>query len=167
MEIKPPLEEVLKKCEEGRCSLDELRTLAAEAGKQRYQAAIPALLQMLDHDDEIVRYHALMSLGFNLKYQPATDKFLLMLVNDKDEDVRSAAAGALAQLWEQTKEHHLIKVLAQAALGDADEGVRKESYRAMLIINGVTNEEHLHLLVQARISVDPERINDILGKLTS
>ena len=165
MEIKAPLEEALKKCKEGRCSLDELRTLVAQAGKQRYQAAIPTLLQLLDHGDEIVRYHALMSLGFNLKYQPATDKFLLMLTNDKDEDVRSAAAGALAQLWEQTKERHLIKVLAQAALGDADEGVRKSAYRAMLIINGVTNEEHLQLLVQERILVDPARINAILAEI--
>jgi HEAT repeat protein len=166
MKSKSALEKALQNWRHDKCSLDELRMLASDAGKQCFEAAIPALVQLLDHEDEIVRYHAVMSLGFNLKYKPASNKLLTMLMKDTDEDVRDAAAGSLAQLWEGTKNRHIIESLAKVALEDSDEGVRKSAYKAMLIVSGVPHQERLHLAVQENISVDPVRINTVLTEIS-
>jgi HEAT repeats len=153
----------LENWKQGRVSLDELRALSRELGNQRYKPGIPALIQLLDHEDGIVRYNAAMALGFELHHKPATNKLLAMLREDVDEDVRDVAAGALRTLWQNSKDPHVIAALAKSALTDPDEDIRKSAYKALLIVNGVPNEEHLQLLTGGRLPVDPIRVEGILA----
>lgn len=165
-QLDDSMERVLEDWRQGRASLDQLRKLAGEVGERHFAAGIPALVQLLDHDDEIVRYHAAMSLGFDLNYKPATNKLLAMLADDTDEDVRDVAAGALRNLWQSTKDRHVLGALATSALNDPDEDVRKSAYNALLIVNGVPREEHLQLLTGGSLPVDPARVRAILADAT-
>jgi HEAT repeat protein len=160
------LEQALENWRQGRASLDQIRKLAGELGERHFEAGIPALVQLLDHDDEVVRYQAAISLGFDLKCRSATNKLLATLVEDTDADVRDAAAGALRVLWESTKDHHVLRALAKSALDDPDEDVRKSAYMAVIIVNGVPREEHLQMLTGGRLPVDPARVKAIVGEIS-
>jgi hypothetical protein len=160
------LEQALEKWRQGRASLAQIRKLAGELGKHHLTTGIPALVQLLDHGDEVVRYNAAMSLGFDFKHKPVTPKLLTMLANDPDEDVRDVAAGALRTLWPGTKDARVLDGLAKASLIDADEGVRKSAYTALLIVNGVPREDHLQLITGGNLPVDPARVKAIVDKKT-
>jgi HEAT repeat protein len=160
------LEQTLEEWRQGRASLDQIRKLAGEVGEQHFEAGIPALLQLLDHDDEIVRYHAAMSLGFDLNYRPATNKLLVMLVEDTDDDVRDVAAGGLRTLWQGAHDPHVLAALAKAAMNDPDDDVRKSAYKALLIVNGVPRDEHLQLLTGGSLPVDPARVKSIMTEIS-
>jgi HEAT repeat protein len=164
-ELDNDLDVALENLRLGRASLDQIIKLSRDIGKQRLERGIPVLLQLLDHDDVIVRYNAAMSLGFNLHYKPATSKLLAMLSGDLDEDVRDVAAGALRSLWPNTRSPQILVALANAALNDPDEHVREAAYLALLIVNGVSNEEHLRLLRAGPLPVDPERVKSIVEQL--
>lgn len=161
-QLDDSLERALEDWRQGRASLDQTRKLASELGERRFEAGIPALVQLLDHDDEIVRYHAAMSLGFDLDYRPATNKLLTMLAEDSDEDVRDCAAGALRALWQGSKDRNVLGALAKSALNDPDEDIRKSAYNALLIVNGVPREEHLELITGGGLPVDRQRVESIL-----
>jgi HEAT repeat protein len=165
-QLENSLEQALHKWRQGRASLDEIRALTRELGNQHFAPGIPALAQLLDHEDEIVRYNAAMALGFELHHKPATDKLLALLASDADEDVRDVAAGALGTLWQSTKDHRVVKALATAALDDPDEDIRQSAYKALLIVNGVSREEHLQLLTGGSLPVDPARVKAIVEELT-
>jgi hypothetical protein len=55
--------------------------------------------------------------------------------------------------------------LANAALNDPNKGVRENAYLALLIVNGVSSEEHLRLLKSSSLPVDPERVKSIVEQL--
>ncbi|HEX3740509.1 MAG TPA: HEAT repeat domain-containing protein [Terriglobales bacterium] len=165
-QLNNSLERALENWRQGRASLDQVRKLAGELGERHFEAGIPALVQLLDHDDEIVRYHAAMSLGFDLNYRPATNKLLTMLTKDTDDDIRDCAAGALGTLWQNTKDRHVLMALAKSALNDPDEDVRKSAYKALLIVNGVPREEHLQLLTGESLPVDTARVQSILAAIS-
>jgi len=160
------LEQALEKWRQGRASLEDVRSLVVDTGNQHFLPGIPALVQLLDHEDEIVRYHAAMSLGFDLHHKPATDRLLAMLAKDSDEDCRDAAAGALKILWQNTKDPRVLNALAEAALNDSDEDVRSSAYEALIIVNGVSREEHLRLVTSPRPQVDPGRVKAILAEIS-
>jgi HEAT repeat protein len=164
-ESKNDLDVILEDLRLGQASLDQIISLSRDIGKQRLERGIPALLQLIDHDDEIVRYNAAMSLGFDLHYKPATSKLLAMLSADLDEDVRDVAAGALRCLWQNTKNPQILAALANASLNDPDEDVRKAAYLALLIVNGVSSEEHLRLLRAGRLPVDLKRVKSIVEQM--
>jgi HEAT repeat protein len=149
----------------GRFSLDQIMKLSGDIGERRFERGIPVLLQLLDYDDEIVRYNAAMSLDFDLHYKPATSKLLAMLSGELDEDVRDVAAGALRSLWPNTRNPQILTALATAALNDSDEDVRKAAYLALLIVNEVSSEEHLRLLRAGLLPVDLERVKSIVEQL--
>jgi HEAT repeat protein len=156
------LEQTLENWRQGRASLDQIRKLAGELGDRPIAAGIPVLVQLLDHEDAIVRYHAVMSLGFDLKHKPATNRLLTMLADDPDADVRDVAAGALKILWQNTKDRRVLSALAEAALNDPDEDVRSSAFEALIIVNGVSKEEHLRMLTGGKLPVDPVRVKAIL-----
>lgn len=160
------LQQGLEAWRQGRASLDQVRSLAAHIGNQHFAPGIAALVELLDHEDEIVRYHAAMSLGFDLRYRPATDRLIVMLAEDTNEDCRDVAAGALKILWQDTKDRRTLEALAKAALNDPDEDVRRSAYEAFLIVNGVPREEHLRLLTGPRVRVDPARVDAILSEIS-
>jgi HEAT repeat protein len=160
------LEQTLENWRQGRASLDQIRKLAAELGERHFAAGVPALVQLLDHEDEIVRYNAAMSLGFELHHKPATNRLLAMLAEDPDDDVRDVAAGSLRTLWQATKDPRVLEALAKAALNDPDEDVRKAAYKALLIVNGLPREEHLQLLTGGSLPVDPARVETILTEIS-
>ena len=112
-------EHALQKWRKGQASLEDVRALSHGIGKQPFEPGIPALVQLLDHEDEVVRYSAAKALGFDLKYKPATDKLVVMLEQDADEDAKDVAAGALKVIWQNTKEPLILKALAKSALTEA------------------------------------------------
>jgi HEAT repeats len=164
-ELEDELDLALEDWRQGRASLDQITKLSREIGQRQVERGIPVLIQLLDHEDEIVRYNAAMSLGFDLHYKPATNELLAMLSGDEAEDVRDVAAGALRSLWGNTRNAQVLTLLASAALNDPDEGVRKAAYMALLVVDGVSREEHLQLLRRERLPVDQERVKSILQQL--
>jgi HEAT repeat protein len=161
------LEQTLENWRHGRASLDQIRKLAGELGDRPIAAGIPVLVKLLDHEDTIVRYHAAMSLGFDLKHKPATDRLLTMLADDPDADVRDVAAGALKILWQNTKDRRVLSALAEAALNDPDEDVRSSAFEALIIVHGVSKEEHLRMLTGGKLTVDPVRVKAILTQTSA
>jgi|SRR6185312_3129528 len=159
------LRQNLKKLLDGTMSIEEIRTLCSAIGKSKYKEGIPALLKFLKDPDEIVRYNAVISLGFDLHYKPATERLLELLAKDSDPDVRDATAGALGVLWQNTAEPRILKALGHSAVVDDDEGVRKTAYVYLLIINGVDREEHLQLLQQQDTPINHAKINEILSRI--
>lgn len=158
------LEQRLKDWAEGNASLEEITRLPRKVGRQHYTDGIPVLIQLLDHEDPIVRYNAVMALGYDFHYRPATDKLLGLLVRDEDVDARSVAAGALNTLWQGTKEPRILEALAHSALNDPDEDVRESAYMALLFVHGLPPEEQLRLLTNGKpLPVDEARVNEILA----
>jgi HEAT repeat protein len=156
------LEQALKKWRDGASSLEETVALSRELGNQHVEEGIPVLIDFLRHDDEVVRYNAVIALGFDLHYKPATAQLLNILAQDEDADVRDAAAGAIRVLWQNTANREVLGALAKSALGDADEGVRKAAYRSLLIVKGISEDEHLRLLSTSRQPVDRVVVEGIL-----
>jgi HEAT repeat protein len=162
---KNDVEAMLKKFRQGEASVSETRSLAAEIGNRHIESGANDLVELLNHDDELVRYNAAMSLGFELHYQPATDRLIAMLECDVDADCRDVAAGALRTIWQNSKKWQVLASLGKAALADADEDVRKAAFLALLIVNGVSQEQHLEFLTHGqRPQVDVDRVKAILAE---
>jgi HEAT repeat protein len=159
------LEERIKDWKRGRLSTEEVQSLAADIGNTHTSEGIPELVRMLEHTDEIVRYNAVNSLCFEFHYVPVVGKLLDMLATDSDEDCRRVAAGGLGNLCANTKNRTVMSSLAKAVLGDRDEYVRTSAYKSVLIINGVSRDEHLELLRHEKLSIDLAKMNTILEEV--
>lgn len=160
------IERALQGWRGGRASLEEIRALSREIASAHYDPGIPALTQLLNHEDEIVRYNAVVALGFDFGYRPATERLLEMLANDNDVDCRDAAAGSLRMLWENSKNPRVLKALGHAALCDWDDDVRKAAYMALVVVNGLPREEYLQLLTHKRLPVDEREVKAILSTIS-
>jgi HEAT repeat protein len=106
MGLKNSLEQVLENWRQGRALLEEVRSLAADLGNEHYAAGVPDLIQLLEHDDEIVRYNAANSLAFEFHYEPSAGRLLAMLASDPDDDCRRVAAGAWCSVSKQQGPPH-------------------------------------------------------------
>jgi len=160
------LEASLENVRNGAASVEDVRSVAQDLGAYRYIPGIPLLVELLDHEDEIVRYNAAGSLGSNFIYRPATGRFLTMLADDPDEDCRSVAASSLASLWHDTKNHIVLVALAKSSLDDSDEYVRDSAYHALLFVNGLPKDQRQSVF-QSSPHVDPDRVKAILSGITS
>lgn len=159
------LQQLLEAWGEERASIEDLRSLAADLGNQHFVSGVPTLVQLLDHPDEIVRYNAVMSLAFAFHYLPIADQLLKMLADDPDEDCRRIAASALGNLFSDTRDHRVLAALGHAALSDPDEYVRSSAYKSLQIVNGISREQHLELLRDESLSVDPALVQSILAEI--
>jgi len=166
MEAENGLEQALESWRQGRASLEQVRSLAADLGNQHYAQGIPELIELLKHDDEIVRYNAVNSLAFEFHHKPVADQLLAMLTGDPDDDCRRVAAGALGSLFQSSRDHRILAALGQAALNDPERYVRSSAYKSLQIVNGVSRDEHLELLRSQNLSVDPAHVNAILAELS-
>lgn len=162
MEMQKNLEQALESWQQGRASLEEVRALAADLGNEHYAEGIPGLMQLLDHDDEIVRYNAVNSLAFEFHYKPAAEKLLAMMAGDSDDDCRRVAAGGLGSLFQNSRDRRILAALGHSALNDPEEHVRSSAYKSLRIVNGVSPDQHLELLRDQSLSVDPARVESIL-----
>src|ERR1039457_4159867 len=106
MGLKNSLEQVLENWRQGRPLLEENRYLAADLGNEHYAAGVPDLIQLLEHDDEIVRYNAKNSLAFEFHYEPSAGRLLAMFASDPDDDCRRVAAGAWCSVSKQQGPPH-------------------------------------------------------------
>ena len=161
------LGQALESWRQGRASLEEVRALAAELGNEHYTEGIPGLLQLLDHDDEIVRYNAVNSLAFEFHHKPVAEKLLAMLAGDSDDDCRRVAAGGLGALFQNSKDRRILAALGHSALNDPEEYVRSSAYKSLQIVNGVSRDQHLELLRDRSLSVDPARVESILRDIST
>jgi HEAT repeat protein len=159
------LESALESWRKGSSSVEDVRSLARDLGVNLYMPGIPALVELLGHEDEIVRYNAASSLGSNFIYRPATSRLLTMLARDPDDDCRSMAASCLASLCHDTRDHVVLAALAKSALEDSDEYVRDSAYQALLFVNGLPEEQHQGVF-QNPPHVDPERVRSILAEIS-
>jgi hypothetical protein len=123
------------------------------------------LVELLDHEDDMVRYNAAASLAMNFIYKPATGRLLKMLAGDPDEDCRSMAASCLASLCYDTRDHVVIAALAKSSLEDADPYVRDSAYQALLFVNGLPKNQHQNVF-QHPPHVDPDRVKAILAEIS-
>lgn len=165
MEPQTNLEQALESWQHGRATLEHVRALAADLGNEHYAPAIPALIQLLGHDDEIVRYNAVMSLAFEFHHEPVANRLLAMLADDPDEDCRGVAASALGSLFHNSRDRRILVALGRAALNDPEEYVRNSTYKSLQFVNGVSRDEHLELLRNQSLSVDPARVDAIVTAL--
>jgi HEAT repeat protein len=160
-----PLESSLENWRRGAASVEDVRSLAQDLGARLYKPGIPVLIELLDNQDDMVRYNAAASLAMNFVYIPATGRLLTMLASDRDEDCRSMAASCLASLRHDTKDHVALAALAKASLQDPDEYVRDSAYHALLFVNGLPKEQRQDVF-QNHPHVDPGRVRSILGEIS-
>jgi HEAT repeat protein len=153
-EYETNLQKEIKIYRGNRATLDQLRDLAANIGDQGCLAEAHILVELLHHPDEIVRYHATISLGFKLKFKDASSSFVKMMEADPDVDCRDAAAGALGVLWRDSRNNFIIEQLSRVALEDTNEDIQKAAYFALIIVNGISDGEYLQMLKHNRPSVD-------------
>lgn len=149
----------------GVASVEDVRSLAQDLGAYLYTPGIPALLELMEHKDEIVRSNAAGSIGSNFVYTPATSRLLKMLANDPDEDCRSMAASSLASLCHDTKDRVVLAALGKAALDDPDEFVRDSAYQSLLFVDGLPQEKRQEVFRNFP-HVDPDRVKAILAQVS-
>jgi HEAT repeat protein len=166
MEPQKNLKQALESWQHGQSSIEQVRALAADLGSEHYAPGVPALIRLLDHDDAIVRYNAVMSLAFEFHHKPVADRLLAMLADDPDDDCRGVAAGALGSLFQNSRDHRILAALGRAALSDPEEYVRSSAYKSLQIVNGVSPDQHLKLLRDQSLSVDPARVESILAEVS-
>ena len=152
---------------DGEMSPEETGDIAREVGQRNLLSGVPLLLKLLDHPDDIVRYNAILSLTFDLHQRSATEKLLSIATNDEDEDCRGAAAAGLGHLFQNSRDPRILAALGKLALNDPDEDVRRAAYKYLLIVNGVSREEHLTLLRDTSIETDPQVVEQILSGVRS
>lgn len=159
------LPDMLEAWRQGRASIPEVRSLAADIGNQHqyFEPGLPALMELLNHDDEIVRYNSAMSLAYEFHFAPAASRLLAMLAEDPDDDCRDMAAGAIGNICHDGREPQVLFTLGKAALEDPDEGVRVTAYRAPLRVNGLSTDEYLQSLKEQNLSVDRNRVEKIVA----
>jgi HEAT repeat protein len=78
-------------------------------------AAIPSLLKALQHEDWLVRLHAVESLG-KAQSKRAVDPLLSVLFNDRDSAVREDAVRALGEIGDPHAVEHLFMVMREPEL---------------------------------------------------
>jgi hypothetical protein len=148
----------------GRLPIEEQRNLAADFGKLKDPASEAALVSLLSNGDPIVRYNAIIALGFDRGVRSASTTIATILDSDPDEDCRSASASVLGHMFQSTKDEKVLQVVGRAALHDPDEDVRRSAYKAALIVWGVSPGEHLSLLRNETLIVDPDKIKSLLSE---
>ncbi len=166
MEPQKSIQQALESWQQGVASPEQVRALAADLGNEHYSQGIPALTQLLDHDDEIVRYNAINSLAFEFHHKPVFEKLLAIMSGDPDDDCRGAAAGGLGALFQNSKDRRVLGALGYSALNDPDELVRSSAYKSLQIVNGVSRDQHLDLLRNQSLKVDPARVESILTEIS-
>jgi hypothetical protein len=67
-------------------------------------------------------------------------------------------------MFQKTKDRKVLQAVGNAALEDSDEYVRRSAYKAALIVWGVPPEEHLALLRNETLVVDPDKIKSLLSE---
>ncbi len=92
-----------------------VREEAAAALAAIGDAAIPSLLNALQHEDWLVRLHAVESLG-KARSKQAVNPLLSVLFNDRDSAVREDAVRALGEIGNSQAVEHLLMVLREPAL---------------------------------------------------
>lgn len=78
-------------------------------------AAIPSLLKALQHEDWLVRLHAVESLG-KAKSKRAVEPLLSIVFNDRDSAVREDAVRALGEIGDPQTVEHLFVVIREPGL---------------------------------------------------
>ena len=147
----------------GELSTNLLRTLPSRIGRAEYREGISVLLELAFNRDAIVRYNAVMSLGFKLRFRDATDVLIKVLKDDSDIDCRDAAAGALGAMWRNTRDRRVVEKLTQIVLNDKDDDVRKAAYSSLITVDGISDEDYLEMLQNDRQPVNSTRVASILA----
>jgi HEAT repeat protein len=153
----------IDRLDRGQLLIDEQRSLAADLGSLTDATSEAILISLLGNSDPIVRYNAIIALGFDRGVRLASPILIRMVEDDPDEDCRSASASALGHMFQNTKDRDMLQVLSAAALHDPDDEVRRSAYRGVLIVSGVSPEEHLSLLRDEALLVDPDKVRRILS----
>ena len=92
-----------------------VREEAAAALAAIGDAAIPSLLKALQHEDWLVRLHAVESLG-KTQSKRAVEPLLSVLFNDRDSAVREDAVRALGEIGDPQAVEHLFTAMREPGL---------------------------------------------------
>ena len=103
-----------------------------EFGEERFEEALPEIVNFLISTDEVVRYMALHVLTFHFQLKEYKSAAIEMLLHDPDEDCRRQAAAGLGSLMKNTGDPESLHVLAQVIHNDEEaELIRATAYKAM------------------------------------
>jgi hypothetical protein len=143
--IHAKLSIVLADLRAGRLRSNSLPDVIHEFGEERFEEALPEIVNFLTSTNEVVRYMALHVLTFHFQskdYKPAA---IEMLLHDPDEDCRRQAAAGLGSLMENTGDHESLHILVQVVHNEEEtEAVRATAYKAMYTI--------VHLIVNSNVN---------------
>ncbi len=139
--------EELRRLEEGRVprrhlygAIHDLGEVAhAETGyplaDQLRAVAEPVVGRFLKHEDERLRYIALMVLSLHWSLRSYRDTYAAMMFGDSDDEVRRIAVASLGSVLESSRDWDATRDLLKK-LGDREEdiSVREEAYEALITI---------------------------------
>lgn len=162
MDESKQIEMEIERLQRGELNLEGTRSLAAKIGKAGFLRGVPTLLALIKHDDEIVRYNAIVSLSFDLRCDSAASELMRLLRRDSDPDCRDAAADGLGSLFRNSHNQIILRTLGEAALKDPDEDIRSAAYMAILNVRGLSDHDRLDLLRGPRLPVDEEFVHTML-----
>jgi len=158
------VEQALASWRAGKASLADVRSLPTKVGRRGSTSDIPAVMELLGHIDPIVRYNAAMSLAFKFGYKPVVEPLLAMLRDDQDADCRDVAAAGVCSLCRNSRDRDVLAALARAAEGDPDEDVRNSAYKALVCVNGISDEQYLQLLEGTYLPTNLDRVKEIVNQ---
>lgn len=116
----------------------EIADAVADFGVEYFVEAKPDVEQLLDHDDPIVRYSAIVALGFDFCTTDRIERLLDILFRDPDRDCRRAAAAAFGCLHRGTNDKRIAGALAVVVRNKNEEDdVRIFAYTALLNVLGI------------------------------
>ncbi len=103
--------ERLRALREGRIKLEDLYSLLDELDESDSTYAEPDVARLLEHENPIVRYTAIVVLALRWDMRRYHDKLEAMLANDLDADVRRMAASALGWLLRGSRDPKATELL--------------------------------------------------------
>jgi hypothetical protein len=136
---KLPIAQRLELFRKGQMTVAEIADFAADAGSENFVTAEPDVNRLLDHEDAIVRYNSLATLGYEWGRTMREDRIREILASDPDRDCRRQAAGALGSLFRAHRDHKVLTLLVASAKNEREEmDVRAFAYTAALEVLGVS-----------------------------
>ena len=133
------LKRLWKKVETTTASVQEKIDAACLAGKLDDVPSIPAVYQLLDDEDENVRYFALESLvlSLGLKGRSAVSRCWSILADDPSDDLRALAASCIGSSYYGTGLPDVFNRLKCVAADESLSGrVRFSAYSALFQVAG-------------------------------
>jgi len=144
--INAKLSAILADLRAGRTPSKNLSEIIHEFGEERFEEALPEIVNYLTNSDEVIRYMAMHVLTFHFQLKKYKYAAIEMLLHDPNEQCREQAAAGLGSLMKNTQDTEALHVLAQVIHNEKEvEMIRAIAYKAMHSIIHYDRQEQRHL----------------------